>query len=54
MQARRFKFSQAVRLLRKTHAWQVRSLKFVSDDLLYRWCFDILQPPKVEIIKKES
>jgi len=26
----------------------------VSDDLLYRWCFDILQPPKVEIIKKES
>jgi len=54
LQARKFKFSQAVRLLLKTHAWQVRSLKFVNGDLLYRWCFDIHQLPRVEIVKKES
>ena len=54
MQARKFKLPQAVRLLRKTHAWRVRSLKFVDGDVLYTWHFDVLRVPKVEIIKKES
>ena len=59
MQAREFKLSQAVRLLRRTPAWGVKSSKFVDDDnVVYKWQFAMFRVPtdkiqKVEI-KKES